>query len=427
MKIKIRKFSKNVRTQKKYILLMLLLELQLFSIVNIPMLEDYNTITNKMLMVIITILFVGFYYGIERYNMLGKKYFSALNVEFFILLGILIVQACYTMPKYNETLVDIVRATGHLLLILIAYALIDIYIKEDKIEKILDLVVTIVFVSVLLTFLNSIYVNITGGSLLNISTDIIRNGRHRLNTPTLNGFMIIYSFYRIIMSNMENKKMFIGYFIVGMITLFYTDMTRMMEISIIVSILAMILIKKNLNKKQMLLFILLICMLLIISQTSFFSGVLESFSISGEQGGSTSARLNAMLYFKQFTDKNFWLGMGMVRPYRPDLYYTYFGPVGSYNCLDDIGIFGLFYYYGFLGLLIYILFLIRIVYIIIRLFNDKKDSYFTLILGLYIFVLSTSTSLIITNAQRAMYIPIIVSISEFAWFKVRIRRKKKIQ
>ena len=418
MNLYIKKFNKAVKSQKWLIIILMILELQFFNIAEAKVLENYNTVTNKMLMVCIVLLYMLFNYILRRNYKLKRSYVNFTNIAIMALFLLIAIQACYTMPKYNESFVDIFRATGHLLLLALSYVLIDIYSIEGDISGALNLISKITFFAVLLYLVHALIYNFTGASLLSFKVIQIRNGRPRMSMPAMTSFMIIYEWFRFLNDNRKKKYKHLIYVLIGFAGLFYVDMTRMAQISIVLSMVAMYLFRKNLTKSQMIFVIMSIAIIMVVGNTDYFSGFLESFSVTGSQGGSTSARLNAITYFSQFTKNNLFLGMGMVRPYRPDLYSIYFGPVGTYNCLDDIGIFGLFYYYGLFGLILYIALLLRWAWIMVR---AKNNDNYALLVGIFVFTLVTSPSLIITNAQRALLIPIFFSVFEFVWYQVKTK------
>lgn len=416
MELYIRKFQKAVKSQKWLIIVLLVLELQLFNIVEIKALDNYNTVGNKMLMLCITLMYVLVNYVLRRNYKLKHRCVSFINAATVMLFVLIAVQAFYTMPKYNESFVDIIRATGHLLLLAFSYVLVDIYLYEERINSALSLISRLTFVAVFLYLVNALIYNFTGDSLLAFKVIQIRNGRPRMSMPVMACFMIIFEWFGFLTENSRDKFKHLICVLIGLAGLFYVDMTRMLQISIMLSIIAMYLFRKNLTKSQMILIMISIFAIMILGNTDYFSGFMDSFSATGSQGGSTSARLNAMTYFSKFTKDNLFLGMGMVRPYRPDLYRVYFGPVGTYNCLDDIGVFGLFYYYGLFGLILYIILLLRWGWILA---HAKNNENYSLLVGFFVFALATSPSLIITNGQRALLIPIFVSVFEFAYYQVR--------
>ena len=419
MHLYIKKFGKPVRSQKWLITILMILELQYFNLVEIKALDNYNTVSNKMLMMCIILLYVLFNYVLRRNYKLKHNSVSFINLAMFMVTLLIAVQALYTMPKYNETFVDIIRATGHLFMLALAYALIDIYLLEDSINGALNLISNITFVSMLLYLANAIVNNFTGISLLIVKVVQIRNGRPRITMPVMSTFMILYEWFEFLNDDRRNKRKHFVYVLIGLAGLFYVDMTRMLQISVIVSMVAIYFFRKNHTKNQLLFAIALIGILILIVNTDYFSGFLDSFSLTGSQGDSTRARLNAIAYFSEFTKDNLFLGMGMVRPYRQDLYNIYFGPIGTYNCLDDIGIFGLFFYYGLFGLILYIMLLLRWGWILIHV---KNNCAYSLLVGLFVFALATSPSLIITNSQRSLLIPIFTSVFEFAYYQVRVNK-----
>lgn len=417
MNLYIEKSDISVKKQKRLITVLMILELQFFNILEVKTLENYNTVSNKMLILGIVLFYVFFNYILGRKNKLDHRCVYFTNTSMKVLILMIFVQACYTMPKYNESIVDIVRATGHLLLLSLSYVLLDIYLFEDDTSGVLNLISKLTFIAVFLYLVNAIINNLTGVLLLSFKVVQIRNGRPRMAMPIMASFMIIYEWFEFLSGDSKKNKHLI-YVLVGLAGLFFFDMTRMLQISIVLSMLVMYFLRKNLTKYQVIFLIVLIAILVIVVNTNYFSGYLDSFSTTGSQGGSTSARLNAIRYFSKFTRDNLFLGMGMVRPYRTDLYRIYFGPVGTYNCLDDIGIFGLFYYYGLFGVVLYIMLLLRWGWILAHTKNSKN---YLLLIGLFVFTISTSPSLIITNGQRALLIPIFFSVFEFTYYQTRIK------
>jgi hypothetical protein len=137
----------------------------------------------------------------------------------------------------------------------------------------------------------------------------------------------------------------------------------------------------------------------------------SSFSVTSDMGGSTLTRLMAMQYFKTFTDANPLLGMGIVRPYTPELTYIATGPNGV-AYFDELGLLGGFFRLGILGMFVIVFPLVRMMYCCFRIYKYKAPLN-SLFVGIMVYILISQVSLNYLDFQRAVIASFYWAILEF--------------
>jgi hypothetical protein len=146
-----------------------------------------------------------------------------------------------------------------------------------------------------------------------------------------------------------------------------------------------------------------------------FSSFFDSFSVDSEEASSTTARLNAIEYFKTFIDRNPFLGMGIIRPYTAELTLIWSGPFGT-AYFDDLGLLGGFYRMGILGLSVMVIPLLRMSYLTYKLWRLKAKEAYTL-LGVVVYLLASQTAQNYLDFQRAVIASFYWAIIEYLYYK----------
>ena len=129
--------------------------------------------------------------------------------------------------------------------------------------------------------------------------------------------------------------------------------------------------------------------------------ILESFSITGDKGSSTIARLNSVAYYTECFIQNPFCGFGFTNDAS-----IINGPTG-YSWPSDVGLIGQLAKIGLFVIPIYFVIIIRFLFI----FFDKQISHeCKMLAGInLIYLIMSSGSLIILDSERAILTPIIVS------------------
>ncbi|WP_157243775.1 hypothetical protein [Paenibacillus jilunlii] len=144
------------------------------------------------------------------------------------------------------------------------------------------------------------------------------------------------------------------------------------------------------------------------SLSKFFSSFM-----TGDRVSSTLIRSQEILFYSRQIFSNGIIGRGFIDISSPDYVLLNHGPFGTYNT-SDIGIIGFLSIYGLCGGL----FLVFTIRKIIRTLKNNKENALQLksieLITLCPYFLLVSLTLFYTDIQRLIYLPIILTIFEFA-------------
>lgn len=405
------KLDTNSNIKRIYFFL-ILLECNIFNIFNL--LPYFEVKTNRYLVSIISvILCIWFLINTRLYNVI-KSCTKFLNIYCIILVITLFIHAIYGIYQYNQTAFDMFIEEQSFLNIFLAYPLLYLFITDISIEKVLSIVSRLAFFGICILTIQAILFNEFGIWFMKGLARNFRDGRVRIEIISLSSVATIYYFFKLLVKPIKLK-----YIIITSINIFfllYVYMTRMYTISIFTTLLIMIILKKKRFSKKILVFLGLLIVTVTLYNLGVFENLKNTFSSTGEKANSTIVRLEAIKYFSQYTDNNILLGMGFVRPYRPDLVDIWSGPSHAYF-FDDIGALGLFFRTGLSSFAIYFLLLIRMIYITIKLILHKLGNEYLLCSGIMAYLIITSATLLITDGQRIFALPIYVAIFEYCNYK----------
>lgn len=349
-----------------------------------------------------------------------------------ILISFLIVQFISTSYRYSsQSIVAFIQASQQYIWILLSYPIFYYFCKDKDIEKLMDTMLIIVTVTYVLCLLSALVYNMTGSEPLAFSyyqvNHVIgkRSGRMRLiDLSCVEGLTLVWGFNQII--NKEHKLKYIIMWALMFTTIVYVEQTRMVQLTMLMVCGVMFFCKPSKTRYGQ--FIKIVMLFILVLVVMFGSGEImeklaESFSTEGENGGSTTVRLDEIEYATELFLANPWNGSGLMINDVRDGYITYKGR-GKFG-YTDIGFYGLLAQVGMWAVLIYIVPLVRMGIITFRL--KKENPYRELCIGLFVFILATSLTLLILNRTRAFMFPFCVGIFEYANVveKERVWREKR--
>ncbi|MBC2582927.1 hypothetical protein HGI79_22260, partial [Clostridium sp. DJ247] len=248
-----------------------------------------------------------------------------------------------------------------------------------------------------------------------IANTLFREGKLRLTYPsTLISFSIVISFSEAL-SNKKNGWTLIYYLnaVFGLIYLIFVCQTRVLLISILISLFGILIFKSHSDVRKKIVYTLLICCALtLFMNTSFVKDFFESFNDT-QYAGSVYARREAIEYYVGKVKTNPINGMGMLYDDpNSNLYYVLHGPQG-YLYTTDVGIVGLASILGLFGLLWYIALIFKLFRMTFIYNKFKKFEVSINNIGILIFLCATSFTLIVTDPQRILLLPLIMIVIEY--------------
>lgn len=352
----------------------------------------------------------------NKYSSKFIKYYTICAVSAFFVLGI------YSALIYiNQDIFAGFRLSAYLLVILLAYPLFWIFNKYQGYDRVLKVVNYIYFIWYLIVLVQSILYAANGTIICQYMFTrkyySLRYDKLRMSLNILGNFMILYNFYLVIQRKKRfRKKIFnIIQIVLGMYCLFNIQMTRIYQISILVSMAIILITNERKLGKRILILLIGIVGIGAIASTGVISTFLDSFALDGDLGGSTLERFNAYYYYFEKIMANPILGFAFPHP---DYYAAVEHGVRNAYYISDTGIVGSAAQLGIFVVPLYIGLLIRMIYICYKI--NKKGEYEinSLLFGILTFMLICIATLSILIPATIIFVPFVVAIFEYSYRRV---------
>lgn len=425
MKLRLNRYSFEIKAfgLKFIIVFCFLLCYHFFYLLPLPGFLEMFT-RNDYWNILMAVIYIGLDIIIYLKNKsLFSRYDRGLGLYFFFLITTFLLITIYSLFKYPKQSINDVMATGTAYLSLLA---IPIYLKiftldkgEDRLVKTLDL---IVFIWCSVALIQSYIYNATGSLIFdfnsyfdssnNIATRVYGI---RVGLMCLGNFTILYNFNSLYNNKVKKgEKLFcIIKFIVELIAIVSVQQTRMWTFIVLVCIGIQILFGNKSAKIRIVEISLIIIAYIALRVSGIIDNTISQYNAIGLQshGISENNRLYAITYYLQTFFKNPVFGNGFTS-YASVFYSSVeHGPLGIAYYVD-VGIFGLLGQTGLCSIIFYFWPLIKMFksYGIIRKHRKKIHSKYTLYISILVYVIISSSTLIITNYIEAGLFPIAVAI-----------------
>lgn len=426
MKLRIKKSQLSVIFLEICFFIIFVLDYQCFYLFEYPSFMSFLK-GNKLELIISAI---GFFLTIVCYN--NYRYFNAklynkLLKYYFICILVWMVLVVYSSILYP--LQPISKSIGYhacLMYIGLAIPVLTLFYLKGNADTIFNIMNIIAFIwYVLLIYQRVVYIN-SGEFIFNFeeifssqTRSIERDYGIRISLRSLGNIMILYNFNTVLKHSKKGKAYLFSIiqFIMGLYGIIFIQQTRGMIFVVAISLAVIAIISSNKASKKT-----IVCsMVIIICGILLYSGVitdfLSSFSLeySNSERLGTSIRLEAIQYYlKCFVDTIF-MGNGFA----DGLYYESIqqGKEGIFF-YSDVGIFGLFGEIGVSAILFYIIPLYRSIKTGIRIYLKRKKTEYSFYIGLVVYLVGTSVTLIITTDTLAVAFPVIIALTEYIYAKV---------
>jgi hypothetical protein len=403
------------------IVLILLLEVRFFYIIKLPkIIEGFNNYNNKMIILIMIIFLISIMIVTNKFRK-TKNY--KFNTHIWSLSCLICIQLIYSYYKYNQGIKSLILSSYFFFIIFMYYILINFLDDRKEFEKVINTMIIFSLILSIEFLIQGLVYQISGKMFLNISeiSDsvggiYIRNNRLRLTQPsTLISFCVILSYSRFFIAKNKFIKLINLFNIVfGICYLNFVCQTRILLIVVIVSVVSMSIFKseKSIVKKIMMSILIMSIMIFVLNMDASRE-FLSSFN-SSENSGSVYARKEAIEYYFTIIKQNPINAMGLIYEVTGNyLYYVLHGPQG-YLFTTDVGILGLWTMLGTFGLIWYISFIMKIIKLTFgsgKKYNNSINKMENI--GVIVFLISTSFTLIITDPQRIILLPFVMVIVEY--------------
>lgn len=432
-------YNRKTLPYKIILLAIFIVEMHFFGLVTLPSAIEFVVYTNRSKWVAVVAILMACVcwrnYGkgtLKSYRGFLKKYLTVVTVSVVILY----IHAIIMYPL-NDLLTTYGLGTYYFYAFL-AVAMLYIFEQENGFEDFLKMVNIVTAIMYIVSIIQGIHYLRTGGLLFaSASSEIIggmiRDGKVRIDAGAFSNIMLIYNIYNLYNLRRKNRRnSFVSMIVIvlGVLNVYFTGQSRIMLLTVMVSVVVLIFIGDGTTKKKLVSGIALFVGAIAIVFSSVSAEFLSSFSSLGDYAGSTIARTNAWVYyFNKFLENPiFAIGFaGDVNYYdlvhgNSGVYYQtllvryYYSDVGFIGQLAITGIFSI-------GIYLWPLFhMIKIVFHFIRQQISKQGAF---LIALVCYLVSTSATLIILDANRVIAFPLVIAIFEYS-FK-HYKEEKKIQ
>lgn len=409
------------------VILILLLEVNFFSIIELPdSIKVLNSYHVKKLIFIICLLTTILWILVEKVKKIKIIRRFSLSVVFFLISLILIT--VLSSIAYNESIAEILKVTYYYYIIMIYYYFTFFCIIDESNYRFL--INSIIIIGLIFSILLSIQyvffrVGLSEFLIFNDYNLVVlnRNFNPRIARPAdFISISCILSFSKVFNkhSNIKRKIMYLLSTFIQMFYIVVIAQTRMYIVALVVTmILAILFVNKRLTLRRIVI-INCICMFISIIGFASFKEFFSTF-ITGERITSTIIRIQELQFYLNQIFKNIIFGRGFVNPATIEGYRLSYGPNGNYN-VADIGVLGFWAIFGVFG----IIFIIMITRNIIRIFRNykmiKHSEYKIQLILLSIFLSISSLTLFYMDIQRIVLLPIILTIFEVINYRSYIER-----
>ncbi|SDI72347.1 hypothetical protein SAMN05421493_12425 [Pseudobutyrivibrio sp. 49] len=377
--------------------------------------NDLNSI--RLFMVLVGI-------GINVYMMIKLTYQKKIYRQYPFVTAYLIMMICiiviiclYSMVTYDEAVIDVlIVAYPYLSLLFVPIYLL--LFEDEGYEKIRDRFGKLGVAATIILLLCAAVRMFVGVKLLpGFTTFGSRNGHIRISYRPICFYSVFWIASLILNSKNKKRMLSIMYFALVTGGVLYFVSTRIITLALGAAIVLMILSHTEKGNIRVIARTALLAMIIYVISQGSISKIIESFSVDSSEAGSTLARYMAIAYFKTYTDANPLIGMGFVRPSRPDLRLIWSGPYGK-AYFDDLGLLGGFFRMGILGLFVHLIPLLRMLYLLIKMIKNKWYDR-TMFIGIVVFLLIGQISLNFLDFQRAFIASFYWAMLEYINLKIK--------
>lgn len=423
-------YNRKTFPYRIFLAIVLIVEMHFFSLFTLPKGLEFIIYTNKSKWIGALSVVVGLV-CYEKHKIILSRYIKFLKKYFIAVIVSIIFISFYTTIKYPlNPLITTYGFASYYLYSFLAIPILYIFSVEDGYENLFGLFNSIAVIMYIITIIQGIAYIKTGSLFFSASADLntgnmIRDGKVRFNSGALAFLMIIYNFY--ILYNYRNKKnskklIPIISIILGLLSIYFTGNSRIMVLTLLASLGILILLGDGSSKKKLIALIVIFAGIFILFGSGMIAKFLDSFSSTGELGGSSIARWGAYKYYWECFMKNPIFANGFVGD--ENYYDIVHGASGiSYQTVyvrffyDDVGIVGQLALLGVSVISIYIWPVFRIIKIAFKTCKNSNFSDGKFIMALACYILCTTPTLIVIDSSRVIAFPIILAVTEYIFVK----------
>ena len=389
------------------IYIVLLLDLNLFMISKI-------SVASRMLYSIVLSAFVIIINLSKRKSLVYQNGIKWIRIYYIVVVFMLLAHYLHDSRMNGVSNVMFLRNSYYYLICIFSFALIYVIDINGGTEKLWNNLLAISILWTLILLVQAFVFNKTGRLLLpylqqrGMYSNNTRNGMFRIEMRSVAHIMIIYCFDQLYNQRPKKKVVLLVGLLLGMITMFYVEQTRGYYIAIFLSIFAVMLYNSKNRKQFIRTSVLMTLGFVVLWRTKAIGKLFQSIFNGNDSMATGLVRVEGMkMFWQSFLSRPLW-GCGFQETgdfVNSGLLSYYFNDCGFVGIIGQIGIWA----FIIVGIMLF-----RFGFIVVRMLK-KNSSDGSLLLGLYVFLVSSSTSLICYWNSTCLLCPILWAIFEYTY------------
>lgn len=299
------------------------------------------------------------------------------------------------------------------LIVFFMYPLIYIFTEDGGTEQFWKTINIIMFIWYSWLLVQYFAYNFGGVILAQGGLVSFRGGSIRLSIRAIGHLLIIFNFNRFYNgTDSRNKKISLFMTAYGILIMLLIEQTRGYYIAIFGAIFVLLICNNKNANKIIISTVIIIAIVIFLYQNQTISTFLDTLlgtEGTGESGATGAVRLRGMAEFWNQFIRNPLLGYGFQES--GDSVST----VNGIFYFNDDGFLGLIGQIGIWAFIIYGMMVVRFGYIVRKLFISRDYNRGTLLLGLYVYMLLTSISLICFWDSTCLVCPVLWALFEYEY------------
>lgn len=359
----------------------------------------------------IAIILVGILYIIT--HKLKKTTASRfLYVYLLVIAGIVIYEIVKGVKLYNYSDYEIFYALRQYLWLILSVPLYYEMIKKDNLDRYLDKIASITFISLLMrTFTwfckNYLGVTVCYNLLYEYGNLWGRDGKQRLDATALIGVIIPILYY---LFKKYKKRKYMTTLIFVFIYLVFVSQTRTLILGFVACMVSMLLFERRSSSKKLIVQLTFLSIIIIAMNMGAVDFLIDKMNLS-TGNSSIGYRQYEYAYYSSLLVPDKWkTGLGIITTLNANGRRLMFGNLDTQMYLDDLGIFECFLQFGLFSIFLYGALLIYIFYIMLKCNRAKVYDYSLYLTGQFFYIALVSMPLNLFGIQRIFSVPIILAI-----------------
>lgn len=403
------------------LVIILLLDFPLSRIVNLPAsLIKYNNVYCKFVILMLAALAILL---ISYNNHIGHiiHEFSYLGCYVFLVVLLVSIIIFFSYENYNQSLWTTFVEGHFFYCVIISMLFIYDFFVNGNLEKDMRILNYLAFIYSFLCLLQSVlYANFEYIFFNEFNPEwvgFLNTNMVRVSLLGLPNFMFVYNFSKFISKKsdfFEKLNM-----ILGIVCIIFVQQTRGFIIAIAICVIGMLLFQGYNLTKSICNILLIALLVVIIVNSSFFSDFISSFDSNSIKAGSSAAREYANEYYLDRFLENplFANGFASSTKYSSIIHgslgIAYYGDVGFMGLLAQTGVF---------AFMIFGVMIIRQIYVCIKLYKEKVLSSNIFVLGILLYCIGTSVSLIVISNIYVIIWAMCIAYVEYQYYLVKSKK-----